>query len=65
MRIPFIQGDRDQGNSQEIPLDAAISTNPFQPRSIFNQEEIEELALSIKNYRGNPANHSKGKGRRL
>lgn len=49
MRIPFIQGDRDREIVRKIPLDA-ISTNPFQPRSIFNQEEIEELALSIKNY---------------
>ena len=49
MRIPFIQVERDKETIRKIPLDS-ISTNPFQPRINFNQEEIDELALSIKNY---------------
>jgi len=35
------------GNMGDIPLDQ-ISANPFQPRSDFNQELLQELADSIK-----------------
>ncbi|HHU91882.1 MAG TPA: nucleoid occlusion protein [Halanaerobiaceae bacterium] len=49
MKIPFVQGDRNRETVKKIPLDD-ISTNPYQPRSIFVPEEIDELALSIKNY---------------
>jgi ParB family chromosome partitioning protein len=33
----------------EIPL-SEIRTNPYQPRKSFNQEALDELATSIKNY---------------
>ncbi len=33
----------------EIPLEN-IKPNPFQPRKIFNQEKIDDLAISIKEY---------------
>jgi len=38
--------DSNVGNIIEIPLNL-ISTNPFQPRSYFNEESINELASSI------------------
>lgn len=41
---------RESGNSQtqvvELPVEGIVS-NPYQPRSIFNQEAIEELAKTI------------------
>ena len=33
----------------EVPLDM-ICTNPSQPRKLFQQEELAELAASIKEY---------------
>lgn len=36
-----------RGAISEIPIDQ-IETNPFQPRTDFNQEALEELATSIK-----------------
>ena len=39
--------DRIIGNVVEIPLDK-IEANPFQPRSQFNEESLNELASSIK-----------------
>ncbi|MEJ6951949.1 nucleoid occlusion protein [Natronospora cellulosivora (SeqCode)] len=48
MKIPFIQ---DKKNQEVIKVNIeSISTNPYQPRLIFNQDEIDELAQSIKNY---------------
>jgi ParB family chromosome partitioning protein len=38
--------DSSVGNIIEIPVNL-ISTNPFQPRSYFNEESINELASSI------------------
>lgn len=35
------------GAAQEIPIDS-IDANPYQPRIEFNQEELEELASSIR-----------------
>ena len=38
-----------ESDIREIPVDE-IRTNPYQPRKTFNQESLEELAESIKNY---------------
>lgn len=38
-----------ESDIREIPVDE-IRTNPYQPRKTFNQETLEELAESIKNY---------------
>ena len=38
-----------ESDIREIPVDE-IRTNPYQPRKTFNQEALEELAESIKNY---------------
>ncbi len=42
-----ITGSRVHGNMSEIPLDQ-IQVNPFQPRTHFDREALEELADSIK-----------------
>ena len=48
MKLPFIQEEKQE---QVIEIaNADIVKNPYQPRVEFNQEEIEELAASIKNY---------------
>lgn len=38
-----------EGDIKEIPL-ADIRPNPYQPRKTFDQEALDELATSIKNY---------------
>ena len=38
-----------EGDIKEIPL-AEIRPNPYQPRKTFDQEALDELATSIKNY---------------
>lgn len=38
-----------ESDIREIPVDE-IRTNPYQPRKTFNQEALEELEESIKNY---------------
>lgn len=49
MKFPFLQGDKNKDQVMMIPLDK-IKPNPYQPRTDFNEEEIEELADSIKTY---------------
>lgn len=49
MKIPFIQGDNTKEQVIDLPIDN-ISKNPYQPRVVFKEEEIKELAVSIKNY---------------
>ncbi len=51
MKIPFFNQENDKNRDQivEIKVDK-IKVNPFQPRQEFNQDEIEELAQSIKNF---------------
>lgn len=44
-----IMEDAKESDIIEIPLDD-IRPNPFQPRKSFDQEALEELATSIKNY---------------
>ena len=39
--------DKVVGNIVELEIDA-IEINPFQPRSNFNEESLQELATSIK-----------------
>ena len=39
----------DQDDIKQIKLDE-IRSNPYQPRKVFNDEAIKELAESIKNY---------------
>jgi len=42
-----------------------IQTNPYQPRTVFDQQKLEELAESIKKRRFNPAGSLKKDGFRL
>lgn len=49
MKIPFIQGEKNREEVVKVKIDD-IKVNPYQPRVIFNEEEIKELANSIKNY---------------
>jgi ParB family chromosome partitioning protein len=46
---PALQGETKEGiiGGTEIPLEK-IDTNPFQPRSHFDEESLEELAVSIR-----------------
>ena len=39
----------DESDIKEIPL-SEIRSNPYQPRKTFNEEALQELAESIKNY---------------
>lgn len=39
----------DESDIKEIPL-SEIRSNPYQPRKAFNEDSLEELAESIKNY---------------
>ena len=39
----------DESDVKEIPL-SEIRSNPYQPRKTFNEESLQELAESIKNY---------------
>ena len=39
----------DESDIKEIPL-SEIRSNPYQPRKTFNEESLQELAESIKNY---------------
>lgn len=47
--IPEVETPDTQGEIQEIAL-KLIQTNPFQPRQHFDQEKLEELAQSIKEF---------------
>jgi len=51
VKIPFFfndeEKDREQKNSLKLIAIDKISPNPYQPRSSFAQEELEELADSI------------------
>lgn len=49
MKIPFLQGEKNNEEIIEVAIDS-IKPNPYQPRIIFNEEEIKKLAESIKNY---------------
>jgi len=49
MKLPFIQGDNNKEQVIEISIEDVVN-NPYQPRVDFNDEEINELAHSIKNY---------------
>lgn len=49
MKIPFKQGEKRSGEINKILIEE-IEPNPFQPRMEFKQDEIMELAESIKNY---------------
>jgi ParB family chromosome partitioning protein len=42
-----VASQQQAGNLNEIPLNE-IEVNPFQPRQDFNQEQLQELAASIK-----------------
>jgi len=48
MRFPFIQGEKNE-EVILVPVEDFIP-NPYQPRIDFQEEEIKELALSIKSY---------------
>lgn len=48
MKIPFIQ-DKEKEEVIKVTIDN-IAKNPYQPRNIFKQKEIKELAESIKSY---------------
>ena len=48
MRFLPKRGLYDSGRVLYLPVDQ-ISPNPSQPRSVFSQEELEELADSIQN----------------
>ena len=45
------------GNIVELELDF-IEVNPFQPRTSFNEEQLRELASSIREFGGYSAHHS-------
>ncbi|RCW41458.1 MULTISPECIES: nucleoid occlusion protein [unclassified Halanaerobium] len=49
MKIPFLSRDDVQENITKISVDE-IETNPFQPRTDFDEDEIFELAASIDSY---------------
>jgi ParB family transcriptional regulator, chromosome partitioning protein len=49
MRFPFIQSEKYRDQAVMVPIDK-IKANPYQPRTGFDQAEINELAESIKNY---------------
>lgn len=49
MKIPFLSRDDVQENITKISVDE-IETNPFQPRTDFDEDEILELAASIDSY---------------
>ena len=40
---------KDSGNRQEVPINL-IDTNPYQPRKIFDEIKLQELAASIRSY---------------
>lgn len=44
-----ILSEADKEDIKEIPL-SEIRSNPYQPRKTFNQEALQELSESIKNY---------------
>ena len=44
-----IMESADESDVKEIPL-SEIRPNPYQPRKTFDQESLDELATSIKNY---------------
>ena len=44
-----IMESADESDIKEIPL-SEIRPNPYQPRKTFDQESLDELATSIKNY---------------
>ena len=44
-----IMESADESDIKEIPL-SEIRPNPYQPRKTFDQESLDELASSIKNY---------------
>lgn len=51
MKIPFFNQESEIDKDEIVNIETAkISVNPFQPRQEFRQEEIEELAESIKNF---------------
>lgn len=47
--IPQVEEQEGQAGIEEIALDR-IEANPFQPRQHFDQEKLEELSLSIREY---------------
>ena len=46
----FPSEDVHNGESVELIALAKIDTNPFQPRKIFNDETLNELAISIREH---------------
>lgn len=51
MKFPFFNGDIKGDNEEITQLNTEeIKANPFQPRQEFNEEEIVELANSIKEF---------------
>ena len=49
----FVENNIDEIRDGEVIVNISldeIKPNPFQPRKIFNQEKIDELASSIKEY---------------
>ena len=49
MKISFKQGEKKSGEINKILIEEIVP-NPFQPRMEFKQDEIKELAKSIKSY---------------
>lgn len=45
--VPNIKKKPVEGNSDEVPIDL-VEPNPYQPRTNFKKEELEELAESIR-----------------
>lgn len=49
MKIPFFSKENVEENIKKLPV-KEIETNPFQPRTDFDEGEISELAASIDNF---------------
>lgn len=47
--ISDVESDMNEGNVQQVQI-SEIVPNPFQPRKIFSQESLQELASSIGEY---------------
>lgn len=49
VRMPRVSDDRGEGDNREIPV-VSIRLNRYQPRAHFDDEKIDELAQSIREY---------------
>lgn len=46
--LPDYEGDENEGSTGTVEIETVkIKPNPYQPRTVFNQEKLEELARSI------------------